>query len=252
MEDDNIVIVVEDQSKDYNPDSLTLELYERVDAIPVEREPDRYQDKSSNGLYSMELNLIEVQAGTYFLSVRCGANPVPMRVVVNRLHGHLYASQAAIAEVGPDSWVYHYITPTDGKKNVQFLVYCYHGDIYHLFARNYYPPGFAVRDKNYYQYEYGSCDEEEHKMVEVHVCNLPDDRTYLGLYGGNLLSEYAVITTFYNEGDLKDQTAPGQEGYFGNCEEYIAGKDGYHSAGAVHAISVLTVLLSVSVLCAAV
>ena len=88
---------------------------------------------------------------------------------------------------------FHYYQHTDtSKKHVRIYFRKYYGDIYMVMMRKDKPPGFAIQAKNRFM---GQIDE----YLYVDACDV-DAKTYVGLHGGKLYSQYSVYVEAYNDG----------------------------------------------------
>ena len=85
--EDNIVFEVEVIADQYELGGITVHLYQGT--IPLDRGTELVSDTPDNGIYSIAIPSIELQAGAYYLSVKCGPNAQRFRVVAFEARGIL-------------------------------------------------------------------------------------------------------------------------------------------------------------------
>ena len=68
--------VIADQ---YELGGVSLHLYKG--SIPLDRATERVSDTPDNGVYAIAIPSIELQAGAYYLSIKCGPNAQRFRAV---------------------------------------------------------------------------------------------------------------------------------------------------------------------------
>ena len=83
--EDNIVFEVEVIADQYELGGISVHLYQGT--IPLDRGTELVSDTPDNGIYSIAIPSIELQAGAYYLSVKCGANAQRFRVVAFEVRG---------------------------------------------------------------------------------------------------------------------------------------------------------------------
>jgi len=220
----NLLFQVEDLSINDNPNSLIVHLYKVLEgrtSIPVERNPDYEVTTGKSKLYTVALDYFQLQPGTYFASVRCTNVETKFRVSAGLIESVLYNKQLSTGGVAPAEWSFHYYYHTDkSKKNVRFYFRKYYGDIYMILMRKDKPPGFAIQSKNRFM---GEIDE----YLYVDACDV-DAKTYVGLHGGALYSQYSIYMEAYNDGDISTQTGNAlPDAEILTCHEYVATKEGY-------------------------
>eukprot|EP00238_Polyblepharides_amylifera_P013736 CAMPEP_0196598392 /NCGR_PEP_ID=MMETSP1081-20130531/94295_1 /TAXON_ID=36882 /ORGANISM="Pyramimonas amylifera, Strain CCMP720" /LENGTH=1715 /DNA_ID=CAMNT_0041924083 /DNA_START=22 /DNA_END=5170 /DNA_ORIENTATION=- len=281
QEGNNMVLEVEDLGDNDNPNSLTVDLYKLRSSIPTNRNWDdqvtssrnsiqpysrpvqaeeqhpheSYWDdqvtSSRNSIYSIALNTVNLAAGTYFASVRCAHEPVQYRAVVNYVHAQMESQQFIHGQVSPAEWIFHYYeraSLTDTSKNhVRFVIEIFNGHVYMVLARVGFPPGFAIRSKNVYMMKVDDVvvNENGKLYIIVDVCDAPiDQKVYIGLHGGDYVSEYAVYVQGYKEGDvsaISGSIMPSSN--VSSCVEYTNGLSGYVvSASTTTFIGMFTLL----------
>jgi hypothetical protein len=109
--EDNIVFEVEVLADQFELGGVSIHLYQG--AIPLDRATELVSDTPDNGIYSIAIPSIELQAGSYYLSVKCGANPQRFRVVAFEVRGKLTGPYDAVhGEICPHEWLYHSLVPT--------------------------------------------------------------------------------------------------------------------------------------------
>lgn len=87
------------------------------------------------------------------------------------------------------------------------------------------PPGFTIQSKNRFM---GEIDE----YLYVDACDV-DAKTYVGLHGGALYSQYSIYMEAYNDGDISTQTGTAlPDAQILTCREYVATKQGYTKSDA--------------------
>ena len=83
--EDNIDFEVEVIADQYELGGISVHLYQGT--IPLDRGTELVSDTPDNGIYSIAIPSIELQAGAYYLSVKCGANAQRFRVVAFEVRG---------------------------------------------------------------------------------------------------------------------------------------------------------------------
>ena len=95
----------------YELGGISVHLYRSY--IPLDRSTELVSDTPDNGIYSIAIPSIELQAGPYYLSVKCGPNPQRFRVVAFEVRGIITGPGDAVhGEICPNEWLYHSIKPT--------------------------------------------------------------------------------------------------------------------------------------------
>ena len=85
-----------------------LHLFKR--GIPLDRHTEFTATSSDAGTYSTAVPSIDLQIGSYYLSVKCGAEAQRFRTIVFEVRGGLVGIGDAVhGEVCPGDWVYHYV-----------------------------------------------------------------------------------------------------------------------------------------------
>ena len=109
--EDNIVFEVEIIADQYELGGISVHLYRSY--IPLDRSTELVSDTPDNGIYSIAIPSIELQAGAYYLSVKCGPNAQRFRVVAFEVRGIITGPGDAVhGEICPNEWLYHSIKPT--------------------------------------------------------------------------------------------------------------------------------------------
>eukprot|EP01044_Picomonas_judraskeda_P001185 COSAG03_NODE_65_length_15137_cov_3.350446_7_plen_940_part_00 len=102
----NFAVEVENLSQHLDPEALSLYLYDGE--IPANRVTELRQEYSADGVYSVTVNANEVRAGQYFVSVRCGHNPIRFRLLPRAIQAELYPGDIVSASVCPGSEILHF------------------------------------------------------------------------------------------------------------------------------------------------
>ena len=111
--EDNIVFEVELLTDQYEaaPGGLSLHLFQG--SIPLDRKTELVSRVSDNGLFSIAVPSIELQVGSYYLSIQCGASAQQFRAVAFEIRGRLEGSGDAVhGEICPEEYIYHSLAPT--------------------------------------------------------------------------------------------------------------------------------------------
>ena len=201
----NMVFNVEDLSDHLDPESLRMELTALADYIPTPRAPSKVLQSSRGGRYSIALDYTQLQAGRYYVSVRCMKTRISFRVSPNLVISEIKGVAKVIGSVSPGEWVYHY-RKSDGnasKPHMRWSVHVNTGDLYLASERTSYPPGFATKIENNFQMLM-SADAQD---LDVFVCDA-DTKSYLGLYGGDYVADY-VVTSETFAGECTTKKLPG-------------------------------------------
>lgn len=170
------------------------------------------------------------QAGKYLASVRCTTEAVRFRITAALVTSKILDRQYVPGSVAPNDWTFHYYvhSGTDSDKhNVRFHVTVYFGEVYMVLARKDRPPGFTIRQKNEYMWRMNGATS-----LSIDLCNV-SERGYLGLHGGELVSQYAIYAEAYNPGDISsfDGSVLASENH-SSCEDYVLSKPGYVRSGS--------------------
>ena len=109
--EDNFVFETEIISDQYELGALSVHLFDGT--IPLDRVTQLVSDTPDGGIYSIAIPSIELHAGAYYLSVRCGPNPQRFRVVAFEIRGRLTGPGDYVhGEICPGEYIYHSIHPT--------------------------------------------------------------------------------------------------------------------------------------------
>jgi len=111
--EDNIVFEVELLTDQYEaaPGGLSLHLFQG--SIPLDRKTELVSRVSDNGLFSIAVPSIELQVGSYYLSIQCGASAQQFRAVAFEIRGRLEGTGDAVhGEICPEEYIYHSLKPT--------------------------------------------------------------------------------------------------------------------------------------------
>jgi hypothetical protein len=229
----NLEVMVDDVTGETNAESLIVRMFYQV--VPGSMESELQSAFTSDGTYSISINSHELQAGMYYVMVRCSAAAALYRLVPI-LTPATIGPHGVQGFVCAGSWAYHTVTtgtngghgsaaspspsPSSGGTHrrqlsvgggttttgnvthARFNLLLHTGDAHYL-TRHAYAPLKLVPP-------YGHTDSHDHDGVKVEVCNIGDEIIHFGLKGGAKCAEYELHVELFTEGpchELEHSTA---------------------------------------------
>lgn len=152
------------------------------------------------------------------------------RITAALVTSEILDRQYVPGSVAPNEWTFHFYQHSADdvdKHNVRFHITIYFGEVYMVLARKKSPPGFAIRQKNEFMLKLDGATS-----ISVDLCDV-SERGYLGLHGGEVVSQYSIYAEAYNPGDNSsyDGSLLASESH-STCEEYVASTPGYITSAA--------------------
>ena len=199
--ENNLVVTVEALSKFRTPELVSLHMYTDGE-IPIDRHTEHRSMFAPDGVWGLGLSSHDLQSGTYFFSVHCGAEPARFRIFVELIQAAVHDGDLVAGEICPGQWIYHHYTvdsnalSSGAAAHIDFEIKLYTGDVEYM-TRHEHPPIKLIPPYG----ETSASKQLQFGAETVSICNVEHGISYLGLHGGHHCSMYEVSAHVYSDSD---------------------------------------------------